>query len=308
MDTSVPGTILVPLDGSRFEMQALPIVQRLALATRARAVLLRIVRNRGPHELSERDAAEQVAAQAAERLRTAGVTAVAEACAGPRLACIVRHATLWRADLIVMADVGRGRLARFLWGGGAGDTLVRTSLVPVMLVPAHPNPPRAPVEGPVLAVVDGSAEDGSTVQHARRLARALSLGIVLLRAVTPPPPVLGTDCVPTLPATDELLLEARGYVRELALGLRGEAGVATSGEAVVGPAAGTIVEHAEAWDAAAIVLGPSAWTDPLLGGRGSVAGRVLARTPRPVLCAPAITLAPGHESVGGAPGATAAVV
>jgi nucleotide-binding universal stress UspA family protein len=284
MDTSTLRTILVSLDGSALDDDVLPVVQALALATGARAVVLRVVRERGPGEPHERDEAEQSVGRAADRLRAAGVVVVAEACAGARAACVLRHALLWRAGLIVVADPARGLATRLLRGGGSREALVRASPVPVLLVPARSAAAPATGGSAVLAVVDESSDDASVVAEAASLARALSLGVVLLRVVTAPP-VVAMEYAALLPAADDLLAEARDYARGLALDLRRRSAVPASGEAAVGPSIDAIVERAEAWDAAAIVLGRG-WSTGCFPRLGSVADRVLARTSRPLVVPP----------------------
>jgi nucleotide-binding universal stress UspA family protein len=148
--------ILVPLDGSRFGEQAIPLAVEIARTSRATVELVHV------HDVFAVSSTLGVAAAgapastplvmpAAEVVRAArsaseayvrtierqfGVGAPVSLSAtlleGNAAAALARHANA-AADLVIMTTHGRGGLARF-WLGSVADGVVREATVPILLL------------------------------------------------------------------------------------------------------------------------------------------------------------------------------
>jgi len=256
-------SILVPLDGSPFAEQALPLARELARATRSKLRLVLVHELPGPPvdvasarlytsievavRKSERAYLQGVAARLREASPTRVHTALLGGPIGPALATYVEEIG---ADLIVMSTHGRGPFRRF-WLGSVADHLVRTAEVPVLLVrPSEEATGQAPppVIQEILVPLDGSPLAEAALGPASAVAGALGAGLLLLQVVQPI--VLMTDpplAVPT--GYDDRLTtirrrEAQDYLDSLRDKL-GAQGLRVSTAAVVGgPLAPTILELA----------------------------------------------------------------
>jgi nucleotide-binding universal stress UspA family protein len=147
--------ILVALDGSPGSLVALGTASRLARATRAAVVLLRVVvplplwiydpslgLNTGPlidprWDEDRRANAEAYVRQVAQKLLDSGIEAGADALLGDVAPTIAEYADQEAVDLIVMATHARVGPARALFGSVA-DQVVRTARLPVLLVRSEP--------------------------------------------------------------------------------------------------------------------------------------------------------------------------
>jgi nucleotide-binding universal stress UspA family protein len=142
--------ILMPIDGSEASNTALACALRIAKDDNARLRLIHAVNELAafmgepegagdyPGEVMRRAraAGEKVLADAAAAASAAGVQAEAEFIEAPgeRLGdTVVKDASRWNADLIVMGTHGRRGISRVLLGSGA-EQVVRLSTVPVLTV------------------------------------------------------------------------------------------------------------------------------------------------------------------------------
>jgi nucleotide-binding universal stress UspA family protein len=284
-------TILVPLDGSELAERALGPARRLAAAVTARdggqhaaLVLIRVVPERAPEEralqAAEIEAAERYLCMVADRLRERGELVLVEAVAGAAAEAILVQATLWRAELVVMATHGRGGVGRLLHGSVA-DAVVRGARVPVLLVPAR-GEARPGLRGDAVVVpVDGSPFAEGALARAAELARELAAPLAIVHALFwEPTPVAGL--APSLDTLDELEDHFRAYVDGLVAQVR-RAGVEARGDVLIGPAAWTILEYAEERNAALIVMATHGRTALSRLTMGSVATDVLTHTNRPLM-------------------------
>lgn len=135
--------IMVPLDGSRFAEQALPLAITVARRANARLHLV-TVRSAYSAKLQGQEAGEYLA-HLAEQLRpevrdvswrpllTESSLAYPPSVTQGVAEILTRHAAEQKADLIVMTTHGRGGLPR-AWLGSVADALVRLSPAPVLLV------------------------------------------------------------------------------------------------------------------------------------------------------------------------------
>lgn len=127
--------ILVPLDGSEFSHQALPVALELASGVGAKVILMQAVvpvtESPGVLLVQRNQAAQELQAMARD-LDPQLVTAPAVMVGNPAEAIIDAAAT-HEVDVIVMATHGRGGLQRWALGSVA-DTVLRMSTAPILLV------------------------------------------------------------------------------------------------------------------------------------------------------------------------------
>ncbi|HLF04112.1 MAG TPA: universal stress protein [Dehalococcoidia bacterium] len=136
---------LVPVDGSDLSEHALPHAEQLARSAGAEVTLLYV---EAPPEIGA-DHGPSATAQAQKRkdvltylgtllpvLAQAGIPAKRQIRTGYPAEEIVREVEHGDMDLVIMSSHGRAGIARATLGSVA-DRVLRTSPVPVMLVPAH---------------------------------------------------------------------------------------------------------------------------------------------------------------------------
>jgi nucleotide-binding universal stress UspA family protein len=296
--------LLVPLDGSAFAEQALPLALQIAGRTGA---TLRLVRVHVLYAFQDPACSWVPFDAEADRLckqqeqsyldgvvqRLAGMSSVPVTSAvvlGLTADGILEEARAQKADLIVMTTHGRGPLNRF-WLGGVADEVVRRAPVPVLLVPsreAAPAPAGEPALHHMLITLDGSALAEQVLPPALALGQPLGLRYTLLQAVEP---VLFRGYSPAGPNqgwTDQPLLERRqsavqDYLEQVARRL-GAPSVPIQTRVVAGHAAAVaILEEARIAAADLIALathGRGGLKRLLLG---SVADKVVRGSQTPVL-------------------------
>jgi nucleotide-binding universal stress UspA family protein len=224
-----PRAVVVPLDGSPLARLALAPAQALAGRIGAELVLVHVTTPDPGTAPPDREASavpvwlqeEKNALRRAERqARHMVVTGEPTQADG-----IVAAVTQTGAELIVMATHSRTGRQRALVGGVA-DGLVRSSPVPILLVPPRPGSRvstgiggRQPVADDgatvpcrLLVPLDGSPAAEAAVAPAARLARALGAEIGLLRVVPETYLLLGPDrgAQSTMPAAAYLARVASG--------------------------------------------------------------------------------------------------
>ena len=194
-------SLLVPLDGSRFGEQALPLAFAIARHAGASVELFHVhapkadahpefapfLKDEGVRgQLKSR---RQVYLEGLmERAKT--VSAVPLRCAlreGPIADTIRAQVAAKGIDLVVMTTHGRGALGRFLLGSVA-DALVRDLPVPLLLVhptEAGPDLSQETRLQRILVPLDGSAIAEEMLQPAVSLARVMAASVLLLRVVRP---------------------------------------------------------------------------------------------------------------------------
>ena len=143
--------VLVPLDGSQFAEQALPLAVDLARSAGAELLLLKAIETRGAPELHsfgrslpemegllmklQREALAKLE-QRARHLREEGLAVRTLALVGDAAEMIVDQAHEQQADLIVMATHGYSGLQRWTLGSIA-DKALHASRTPLLLVRPH---------------------------------------------------------------------------------------------------------------------------------------------------------------------------
>jgi nucleotide-binding universal stress UspA family protein len=191
-------SILVPLDGSVFGEQALPMA--LALARRAGAAL-KLLHVQVPFVGLLSDAGDFLSPQLDEEVGrharsylealTARIAAVSpvpvavQLLQGEAAPTVRRYAAAETVDLIVMSTHGRGPLARF-WLGSVADELVRDASTPILLVRPHNEAVdlRAdPVPKHIVLPLDGTPLAEQILPHAVELGKLADAEFTLLRVV-----------------------------------------------------------------------------------------------------------------------------
>lgn len=196
-------TILVPLDGSAVGEDALPTAAMLARGMGARLHLVHV------HEgilllyssdlviggvptlntpIDEQCRADETAYLnlAADRLRGAGHTVTTALLNGPIDDALAKAAAEEQATMIVMSTHARAGAARTFMGN-LGDSLVRHTSIPLLLIHVQPAPvpDPAPPFRHMLIALDGSPLAEQVLPIAQRIGSALDLEYTLLHITSP---------------------------------------------------------------------------------------------------------------------------
>lgn len=145
-----PPTVLVSLDMSPLSEAALPVAVELAELMGAQVHLLLVIDGHLGHEVEERakrdgdtmdDAAERYLGDVTNRHE--GVVSIgwSHRHALEAADAIVDEAARQEASLVVLASHGRSGFSRFL-AGSVAEEVMRTSTVPVVVVPSRAVEPR----------------------------------------------------------------------------------------------------------------------------------------------------------------------
>ncbi len=301
--------ILVPLDGSLFAEQALPLA--MSIADRAGASL-RLARVHVLYLFQDTNAARlpydpelDALAKEQEAVYLSGVAQRLAAIApvpvttnvlnGLTADAILEEAQASKADLIVMTTHGRGPMSRF-WLGSVADEMLRRTPVPILLIRPQeetPEPTALPVLKHLLVPLDGTPLAERVVQPALALGQPMQARFTLLRLITPwlfPGHDPSVDS-PTGEGGGRLDLqhhEAQAYLEAIAEGIRKRGCSVQTCVAVHRQPAAGILEEARQVGADCITLathGRGGLKRLLLG---SVADKVLRSATIPLLvCRPA---------------------
>jgi nucleotide-binding universal stress UspA family protein len=184
-------TILVPLDGSPLAELALAYAERIAEATSAQLILSRVL-PLSIIEPPEEDLALATEARAymertANELTARGRNVTSVTDWGQPAMRIVQQVQEHRADLVVMGTHGRSAPGRWFYGSVA-DAVLRTSPVPVIVVPPAACATCATgALNRILVALDGSGLAEASLAPATELASAFGSEILLVELVPFPP-------------------------------------------------------------------------------------------------------------------------
>jgi nucleotide-binding universal stress UspA family protein len=186
-------SLLVPLDGSEFSEQGLPLASRLARASGADIHLARVhVRAPGmmiansPFPLGGvRDEVmeeQEYLDDVADRLTDEGTAADASVLEGPRVAdSLSAYADEVEADLVLIASHGRSGMRRAWLGSVASDLVGRTHLPVFVTRPSQDGAEASTPDVRTIAVVlDGSVAAEDVLEPASELARTTGARLVLM--------------------------------------------------------------------------------------------------------------------------------
>jgi nucleotide-binding universal stress UspA family protein len=193
-------SIMLPLDGSAFGEQAIPIAATLASRCGAQLKVVHVHErsSAGEWELltpyrfegvedAERDWEGEDLKHEQEYLARHAAGAECKVLEGPVVPSLEKEIAESNPDLIVMATHARGGLSRALVGSVA-DRLIRDVHKPILLIRV-PEKQRAAGElktDHILVPLDGSAMSTSVLQHALSMSIPSETRITLLRVVSPP--------------------------------------------------------------------------------------------------------------------------
>src|SRR5690554_2993968 len=206
-DRDMYRNIMVPLDGSPFGEQALPVAIALARRSAARLHVVHVrtsaarpVRGRAGIRCDpERDYLNAMAERASEELgESVSFALLADTIAGisysnpPRRAIADVLETYVREhgiDLVVMTTHGRGGLSR-AWLGSVADSFIRQATAPVLLIRPEkdPAPMAASTAGRIrhiLIPLDGSEAAEAVIGPAVQLGTLTGARYSLFRVVSP---------------------------------------------------------------------------------------------------------------------------
>jgi nucleotide-binding universal stress UspA family protein len=264
-------SICVPLDGSPFAEQALPLALEIARGAGA-IVQVALVHHPVPAlatamEVPEIEAQLDQEARAREQVylsgivermrRTVNVPVTSALLDGAVTDALQSHMEASGTDLVVMTTHGRGPMSRF-WLGSVADHLMRTLHLPILLVRPAADAAPAPIIKRILLALDGSPFSEQAIAATTQLGRPFNAEYALLMVVEPPVPIAdpsGLMIVPTSANTEkELHRAASKYLDGLAERLRKD-GLTVTTHPIDGPAtAGAIIAQADALKADLISL------------------------------------------------------
>jgi nucleotide-binding universal stress UspA family protein len=293
-------SVLVPLDGSDFAEQALPLAATIARACRAKVRLVTVHEPPPPSlaadsarvyaavDLELRRGERAYLAEQAKRLRAEGLTAVTFVLEDPVAEAIAEHARTTGVGLVVMTTHGRGLLSRF-WVGSVADELIRTLAVPVLLVRPREGaqlPLPAPNER-ILVPLDGSPLGEAAIAPAAELAEPIGMTMALVHVIQPQAAVGDKPMFVPFAPGDEIVESEREagerYLAGVAEALRARGLRVETAVIVHRPVAEVILELARSDDVAMVALstrGRGGLQRLLLG---SVTDKVVRAGERPVL-------------------------
>jgi nucleotide-binding universal stress UspA family protein len=287
--------ILAPLDGSPAAEQALPYAQSLAKRVGIPLELLTVMPFAGyPEPLigMEQDLREGIRtylSKIAESLRMDALRATFKVLDGDPAEQILKEAGRVPDTLIALSTHGRSGLGRLVMGSVA-DRVVHHAGSPVLIVRAKEAAAGSgtPTFSSIIVPLDGSATAEQALPLAGELARALSLEMLLLRAVPLPTMYVGGGFAMDNAQVMQVALtaaeaEAKEYLSRAAQAQR-RAGVAgVSQRVLIGHPANAILDTAHSVPGSMTVMtshgrsGVGRW---LLG---SVADHVVRHSHGPVL-------------------------
>lgn len=300
--------ILVPLDRSAFAERVLPFARALAAHADGALHLLGVHEEVFPPAApaaagsmiteAKRRAREALAGhleETAGELRRAGVRTETEVRTGIPDLEILDAAAESGCDLIAMATHGRGGFRRVLLGSVA-DRVVRSSVVPVLLVPPRGPDEREGEEGAgapqttirtVIIALDGSAFARQVLVPATALGEAFSADYILYRSVAPPAVVGPLSAVEyaerAIRYLDHDRAEARRDLATTAAEMTGSGFAATVTLAEEAEPAPSLLHLAAVTPDAVIVMTTHGRGGLRRAMLGSVADKVVRGTRRPVL-------------------------
>jgi nucleotide-binding universal stress UspA family protein len=296
-------SLLVPLDGSTFAEQALPVA--CDLAQRAGATLrLAMVHQVMPlyvasPEAPQLDPALEEEWRRREQSYLDGVAArlkkqaqleiTATLLTGFVPGALEEHIEATETDLVVMTTHGRGPLSRF-WLGSVADRLMRTAPVPILMIRPTEKPAPAPLSlQRILIPLDRSAFGEAILSPAIALGKVVKARFTLLHLFNPVPLIDPTFALPV--GVDPALSEenrrgAEAYLESVASRLEQEGfEVECLVGATTGAAQGVLDQLAGGnYDLVALATHGAGGLHRALVG--SVADKVVRTAPCPVMVLP----------------------
>jgi nucleotide-binding universal stress UspA family protein len=237
-------SIVLPLDGSSFAEEALPLAAHLARDADVDLHLVHVIRPAPDVDFKSpgddlawrtevREAASAALGERVARLRKSGVLARAEVREGNVVEALIESCREHDADLVVLTTHGAGGFRRW-WLGSVADALLRRGDTPLLLVrpwdDTSDRPDGEPRFRTVVVPLDGSRAAEAILPHVQWLRDARDARLILVRVVPSPLEVGSLYGIPSVRMEGEAhrwQREAAGaYLEEVAARLedtRGEA-------------------------------------------------------------------------------------
>lgn len=294
------GSILIPLDGSPFAEQALPLGISLAQRFGSALLLMQAIPTPGaPRYLSNnatsplelqalfRDAANEYLESVREQVRQTlpeVETLVVEGSAGEAIARVADEEPV---TYLVMTTHGRTGLSRWALGSVA-DRVRHLVHRPLLVLRPHDDATQAPVPPVtfkrILIPLDGSPLAERVLPLATEFARLYQAELYLFRAISSwPPSLVGAEAAAFEMSWYETLREeAQHYLEGVAVPLRA-AGLSVHQEVGAEPAADGILDYADLVEADLIAMTTHAREGLSRLVLGSVTDRVVRAGEIPVL-------------------------
>lgn len=288
--------ILVPLDGSNFATEALPLSRLLAEKTGASLRLVHVIpptlgieaTGDSLTELSEvRDSVSAYLQERAQEGETSPRTSTA-VLEGPIVHELCDYIEREMVDLVAITSHGTGGLHRW-WRGSVAEGILTGAGVDLLMVQPWDETEDLKAGSArftrILVPLDGSEHSETALVRARELAALFDAEIILVRVVPSPVELTSIYGVPGVEMVGEghlaRIQHAESYLESVAARIPGER---TEIHVVEGPgAAEGIVESARDLGADLIVLAGHGRSGVQRFILGSVADKVLRGTTRPVL-------------------------
>jgi nucleotide-binding universal stress UspA family protein len=305
--------IVVPLDGSSFSEQVLPLAVRLAERHHARLEIVHVFEALAPYlvqgappidpglDSALRRDRKNYLEDIAQRLRGASSLKVdARVIEGTEVATtLADYCSEHHVDLVIMATHGRGGLSRF-WVGSVSTGVVRRSDTPVLLV--RPSEPPASDVAPsplrhILLPLDGTPADDEALEDAVAVAED-GAEFFLLHVRAPVVYFAEPEVSPEIQA--ELEAASQSYVDTVAKRIRARGFTASTHVIVEESAARAILQVAEAWKIDLIVMETHARTGVSRVTHGSATDKVIRSAHVPVLVHRRPLEADGRKAAAGA--------
>jgi len=306
-------SILVPLDGSSYSLQALPLAELLAAKSGATVHLVKVHQppplwfshpelpvNMAEFDVAEwhreADYLEGVARRFAVNSHLEVKHRVLD---GEVSSSIEEFAVAQGVDLVVMTTHGYSGITR-LWLGSTADKLIRRLSIPMLVVhPVHDTAIVPARIGRILMPLDGSRLSASILDQARTFALSNAAELVLAMIVEPLPPTVPPVPYPLgLPPVSEetRMLEYQRYLDAVRIRLEDE-GLQVQTRVLMGKVARQITEVAvrEHCDLIMMATHGAGGLDRLL--MGSVTAQVVRRARVPVLVLRPPTDGPTYDTM-----------
>jgi nucleotide-binding universal stress UspA family protein len=293
-------SLLVPLDGSPFAEQALPMARRIA---RRAGASVNVVLVHVPFTAAYADSIAPGTCEAeasslkqerayldgiVKRITDLASTPVSSALLEGQVVAetLNAHASTTGTDLIVMTTHGRGPLSRF-WPGSVADELVRRATTPILLIRPQeiaPDLGAEPMLRHILVPLDGSDLAEKVLEAAVGLGTLLESDYRLVRIYGP---LIDTALDASLGGSqlpvEQLRAEAEGYLQRVAGRLQ-EQGHVIQTQAVLGQhPASAILDAAQGATVDLIALETHGRRGLRRLLMGSVADKVIRGASTPVL-------------------------
>lgn len=282
--------ILVPLEGSSRDAEALAMACHIARQLDAEIVLMHVA----PilFDTNAVIAAEQRLDECARALRAEGIGAHFLMEYGDPSDEIAAAGERQMAQMIVLAPEHRA-LLQTVWHSRVSSRLLGSATVPLFILPdvASETPPVELLRDPdakVIAAVDGSVNAEAALPTALQLSMAYARPVMLTRVVAPVF-ILGSG-VEAMKARHDAQFaeeaEAHRYLTDTRVRLTSEGNIGVETVELVGPVADQLIQLAAAHPGSVLVMGTHGRSGLVRAVVGSVAAEVMSRTTSPVVIVP----------------------